>query len=62
MHRNSTVGNILHALMEHRMVLSLGLSVACGIVLQSLYPVNTTDPMLRLIALGKPCTSLGCTG
>jgi hypothetical protein len=54
MRRNSTVGNILHALMEHRIMLSLGLSVACGIVLQSLYPVNIGDPMLRLIALERP--------
>ncbi len=54
MRRNGIVNNLLHALMEHRMLLSLGLSVACGIVLQSLYPMNTTDPMLRLIALERP--------
>jgi hypothetical protein len=35
-------------------MLSLGLSIACGIVLQSLCPVNTADPMLRLIALERP--------
>ena len=54
MRRNGIVGNLLHPLMEHRTLLSLGLSVACGIVLQSLYPVNTADPMLRLIALERP--------
>ena len=54
MRRNGIVNNLLHPLMEHRVLLSLGLSVACGIVLQSLYPVNTADPMLRLIALERP--------
>ena len=48
----------LHAwsrhLVEHSLLLSLGLSVACGIVLQALYPVRETDPMLRLIALERP--------
>jgi hypothetical protein len=48
----------LHAwsrhLVEHRFLLSLGLSAACGIVLQALYPVHETDPMLRLIALERP--------
>ncbi|MGC9225419.1 MAG: hypothetical protein ACP5E2_16015 [Terracidiphilus sp.] len=36
------------------MLLSLGLSAACGIVLQALYPVHETDPMLRLVALERP--------
>jgi hypothetical protein len=54
MRRNGIVNNLLHPLMEHRVLLSLGLSVACGIVLQSLYPVNTADPMLRLISLERP--------
>ena len=55
--RNNVLSN-LHAwsrhLVEHRFLLSLGLSAACGIVLQPLYPVHETDPMLRLIALERP--------
>jgi hypothetical protein len=41
-------------LVEYRVILSLGLSVACGIALQSLYPIQDTDPLLRLIALERP--------
>lgn len=35
-------------------MLSLGLSVACGIVLKSLYPLHSADPMLRFVALERP--------
>ncbi len=41
-------------LIEYRLLLSLGLSMACGIVLQSLYPIHATDPILRLIELQRP--------
>ncbi|HWR15487.1 MAG TPA: TraM recognition domain-containing protein [Terriglobales bacterium] len=41
-------------LTEHRLLLSIGLSAACGIVLQGLYPIDTADPLLRLIALERP--------
>ncbi len=41
-------------LVEHRFLLSLGLSVASGIVLQSYFPVHEVDPVLRLIALERP--------
>lgn len=41
-------------LVEHRFLLSLGLSLACGIVLQTYFPVHETDPILRLIALKRP--------
>lgn len=47
------VQNALHPLIEYRLLLSLGLSAACGIVLQTLYPIHTADPMLRLIALER---------
>ena len=43
-------------LVEYRMLLSVGLSVACGIVLHSLYPVHVDDPLLRLIAYKQPTT------
>ncbi len=41
-------------LVEYRVVLSFGLSAACGIVLQGLYPVHDADPLLRLLALQRP--------
>jgi len=45
---------LLHPLMEHRSVLSLGLSIASGIVLQSLFPVRYGDPLLRLLVFERP--------
>ncbi len=41
-------------LVEYRVLLALGLSVASGIVLQSYFPVREADPVLRLIALERP--------
>ncbi len=41
-------------LVAYRFLLSLGLSVACGIILQSYFPVHETDPILRLLALERP--------
>ncbi len=48
------VQTILRPLIEYRLALSLGLSAASGIVLESLYPVQDADPLLRLIALERP--------
>jgi hypothetical protein len=45
---------IAHSLIEYRVLLSFGLSAACGIALSSLYPINIMNPMLRLIALKQP--------
>ena len=39
---------------ENRFLLSLGISVANGIVLDSMFPLNTANPFLRLIALERP--------
>ncbi len=50
---------LLHPLMEHRSVLSLGLSIASGIVLQNLFPVRYSDPLLRLLALQRPAIFQG---
>ena len=50
----SSLKRILSPLVEHRFLLSCGLSIACGIVLQSLYPIHSSDPVLRLIALKRP--------
>jgi TraM recognition site of TraD and TraG len=46
--------NFSRPLVEYRGILSLGLSAACGVVLQALYPVHETDPLLRLLALERP--------
>jgi hypothetical protein len=44
----------IRPLVEHRFLLSLGLSTACGIVLNSIFPMNVANPLLRLIALERP--------
>ncbi len=51
--------NLSRPLVEYRLILSLGLSAACGIVLQSLYPVHDADPLLRLLALERPAIFRG---
>ncbi len=45
---------LTHPLIEYRILLSFGLSAACGIILSSLYPINIMNPMLHLIALKQP--------
>jgi hypothetical protein len=45
---------IIRPLVEYRVVLSLGFSVACGIVLNSIFPINTANRLLRLVALERP--------
>jgi hypothetical protein len=44
----------IRPLVEHRFLLSLGLSTAYGIVLNSIFPMNVANPLLRLIALERP--------
>src|SRR5581483_4129064 len=46
--------HLARPLIEYRVLLSFGLSAACGIVLNSLYPINTANPLLRLIAWERP--------
>lgn len=46
--------NLIRPLVEYRIVLALGLSVAYGIVLNSLYPMNQSNPLLRLMAFEQP--------
>ncbi len=41
-------------LVAYRFLLSLGLSVACGVILQSYFPVHKADPILCLMALERP--------
>jgi hypothetical protein len=50
---------IVRPLVEYRILLSLGLSATCGIVLNTLYPINQADPLLRLVALERPSIYLG---
>jgi hypothetical protein len=50
----SSLQRAVQPLIEYRLLLSLGLSMACGIVLQSLYPLHRADPILRLIELERP--------
>ncbi len=45
---------LIHPLIEYRTLFSFGLSTACGIVLNSLYPINTANPLLRLVAWERP--------
>ncbi|MGA9667940.1 MAG: TraM recognition domain-containing protein [Terracidiphilus sp.] len=45
---------IIRPLVEYRTVLALGISVASGIVLNSMFPINTANPFLRLIELERP--------
>jgi hypothetical protein len=45
---------IIRPLVEYRILLSLGLSAATGVVLNSLYPINEANPLLRLIDLERP--------
>jgi hypothetical protein len=46
--------NIIRPLIEHRTLLALGLSAASGIVLNTLYPINEANSLLRLIAYQRP--------
>jgi len=50
----SSLQRAVQLLIEYRLLLSLGLSMACDIVLQSLYPIHATDAILRLIELQRP--------
>jgi hypothetical protein len=46
-------------LVEHRLLISLGLSAACGLMLQSLYPIHESNSLLRLVALERPAIYRG---
>jgi hypothetical protein len=54
MRLSAPLQQIVRPLVEYRILLSLGLSAACGIVLNSLYPINQANPLLRLITLERP--------
>lgn len=58
MHTPKAFQKFTRDLIEHRLLISLGLS-ACGVVLQSLYPIHESNSVLRMIALERPNTYLG---
>ena len=51
MNLRASIQGFVRPLVEYRVLLALGLSAASGILLNSLFPVNMADPLLRLIAL-----------
>src|ERR1700735_5535997 len=56
MRESPRLQKFVRLLVEYRMLLSVGVSLACGIVLHTLYPVHVDDPLLRLIAYEQPTT------
>jgi type IV secretory system conjugative DNA transfer VirD4/TraG family protein len=50
----SFLTRIASPLIQHRLILSCGLSVSFGIALHSICPIDQADPVLRLIALERP--------
>jgi hypothetical protein len=45
---------LIHPLVEYRILLSVGLSIACGIVLNNIFPIDMANRLFRLIALERP--------
>jgi hypothetical protein len=54
MRARASLQSIIRPLVENRFLLSLGVSVASGIVLHSLFPLSAANPFLRLIGLERP--------
>jgi hypothetical protein len=54
MHIRPHLQKIVQTLVENRLLLSLGLSAACGVVLTGSFPLNTANSFLHLIALERP--------
>lgn len=50
----TSLQNTVRLLVENRFVLAIGMSVASGMVLHSMFPLNTANPFLRLIELERP--------
>lgn len=46
--------NLSRPLVEYRVILSFGLSVASGILLGGIYPLQERNPFLQLVALERP--------
>jgi len=54
MRHSPLLQRLVRPLVVYRFVLSLGMSAACGIILNSLFPMDTTNRLLRLIAYQQP--------
>ena len=54
MRSSPRVQRIIRPLIAYRFLLSIGLSAACGIILNTLLPVDHADSMLRLMELQRP--------
>ncbi len=54
MRQSSHLQRLIRPLVTYRFVLSLGFSAACGIALNSLFPMDTANRLLRLIAYQRP--------
>jgi hypothetical protein len=54
MRSSPRVQRIIRPLIAHRFLLSIGLSAACGIVLNSLFPIDHVDPLLLLTEMERP--------
>jgi hypothetical protein len=50
----ASLQTIVRPLVENRFLLSLGMSTASGIMLHSMFPLNTANPFLRLIEFERP--------
>ena len=54
MRSSPRVQRIIRPLVAYRFLLSIGMSVACGILLNALLPVSHADPLLRLMEMERP--------
>ena len=54
MRQSPRLQQFIRPLVEYRIVLALGMSAACGIVLNSLFTINTSNPLLRMIEIERP--------
>ena len=54
MRSSPRVQRVIRPLIAYRFLLSIGLSAACGIILNALLPVHHADAMLRLMEMERP--------
>lgn len=58
----ASLQRLVRPLVEYRTLLALGLSIATGVVLHALFPINLSDPLLRLVAFKRPMIFHGLVG
>jgi Type IV secretory pathway, VirD4 components len=54
MRQHPQLQKLVRPLVEYRILLSLGISIACGILLNSIFPIDTANSLFRLIELKRP--------